>query len=123
MGITVLWDNPTCTIIRWQFDTAWTWDDVVKSEQLTRLMLGSVDHTVDIIWDLQRTIALPTPLSFALDERIECLAGTNSVILLTGSNRYIRTVIRALAAMNRSLGYKLGFVDTLEEAREMLAVP
>lgn len=123
MGITVLWDNPSLSIIRWQFDTSWTWCDVTKAEALTRLILGSVDHTVDIIWDLERTLALPTPLSHVLDANMEGFAGDGSVILLTGCNRFIHTVIRALTAKNRTLGYKLGFVDTLAEAREMLAVP
>lgn len=124
MSINVSWDNLKQTVIRWDFEQQWTWHDVESARQLTAIMTQSVDHNaVDVIWDLRRVLSLPTPLTFAVNVPDEFFDRTTGSIIITNANTHIYATVRALTAFNRTLGYHLGFVDTLEEAREMLAVP
>ena len=49
MAITVQWDNPTRTTIRWDFETTWTWDELADSAKVSSAMIASADEDVDVI--------------------------------------------------------------------------
>jgi hypothetical protein len=54
MGINVNWDNEEHTIIGLAFDKPWTWDDFENANKNMMEMLNSVQHKVDIIFDISR---------------------------------------------------------------------
>ncbi len=49
MAITVQWDNQEQTVIRWDFDPTWSWDELADSVRVSGAMIAGTDEDVDII--------------------------------------------------------------------------
>ncbi len=59
MSISVQWDNPEQTIVRWDFDGEWTWEMFRKAQYASNQLILSVRHRVDIIGDVTRSPSTP----------------------------------------------------------------
>ena len=51
MTIAVAWDNEKKTIIRYEFQKGWSWDEVDPAFKIADGLMSSVDHKVDVIMD------------------------------------------------------------------------
>ncbi len=59
MGISVEWFDDSKTILYWQFDTEWTWDDYEIVLAKSRAMVLASSHTVHVIADAIRPRRVP----------------------------------------------------------------
>ncbi|MCC6616862.1 MAG: hypothetical protein IT320_25540 [Anaerolineae bacterium] len=55
MGIAVQWDNAEQTVIRWDFEEAWTWDEFADSARVSSAMIASRESTINVILNLAGT--------------------------------------------------------------------
>lgn len=53
MAILTVWDNRKKTAVRLEFETEWTLTDLEGAIQKADDLIGSVEHTVDIIIDIE----------------------------------------------------------------------
>ncbi|MDX2136754.1 MAG: hypothetical protein SF123_01570 [Chloroflexota bacterium] len=49
MAIVVQWDNPERSIIRWDFEPEWTWEELADTARVSSAMIASADGDVDVI--------------------------------------------------------------------------
>lgn len=53
MAIVTRWDNKKKSIILLEFESEWTWDELEEAVQKADKLIGSVEHYVDLIIDLE----------------------------------------------------------------------
>lgn len=59
MAITIEWDNPEKTVLRYRFIDNWTWDEYLEQLKEGREMMASVSHHVCILNDFTPMKSLP----------------------------------------------------------------
>lgn len=125
MAVEILWDNDEKTILRYQVNGRWTWDEFWSAFNQSLRMTDEVDHMVDFIFgDADIAIrSLPPGLLTQLGavvRRRHPRAGTT--VFLASERSSVRTVWYRLAIkMYPRIGEKYAFATTLDEARALLA--
>lgn len=124
MHITVDWDNENRTIIRFQFQRGWTWDNLRAAIGQADDLITSVDHPVNLVIDIREAGAIPADfMSGATDIFASGEARANEgVKVVVGAGRLVRM---AYDALRRLYGSKLEgrpflFASSLEEAYKLL---
>ncbi len=60
MSINVTWDNAEHTVVRWEFDGVWEWEEFFDAfAQSKALVQSSSDRSVAVICDMRRSPRLP----------------------------------------------------------------
>jgi hypothetical protein len=114
MAISVQWDNLSHTIIRWDFDATWTWDELADSAKVSSAMIASTDEDVDVI--LNAGDSHPPAGRITAYQR--------SAFAYTPSN--IRMLVLVSGAQMGALQLVMPFfqqleiIESLEEARALL---
>lgn len=123
MAIVTLWDNRDKTAVRLEFESEWKVADLESAIQTTDELIGSVEHQVDIIIDIEGASLPKDFMSLAK----QLLANPqprpnegNRVIV--GANNIVRS---GYSAIQKAFGEKLAgrevlFAANLGEARAML---
>ncbi len=60
MNIEVLWDSDKKNILHFVYGENWTWEDFHAASKTSTQMIGSVEHTVDVIADFSN--GTPPPI-------------------------------------------------------------
>lgn len=126
MGINVVWDNDEQTIIRYEFNGRWTWNDLFAALDKVQEMSTSVEHRVDAIIDLSRADLMPAGAFFSFDGRknAQKLASkadaARGLIAIAGANSFIRSIYDAFRSFNRSVSSGIHFADNAAQARAWL---
>ncbi len=123
MKITVAWDNPERTIIRYDFADGWTWEDLFAAVAEDDSLMDTVDHTVHLIFNVQDTSAPPNPLS-----KMRGLSGQISpqlgLLVVVGSDAWFHRVTEIFYSVyGKNLEGMVGVrrADTLAQARQLIA--
>jgi hypothetical protein len=122
MSVTIEWDNPQQTAIRWAFSGVWTWEEMNQVENTFRTLIDDAEQTVDIILDMTDSAFLPMKTVERLNEVISSVRHTRGIIFIVGANTMIQLMFRAYGGLSESLTYAYGFVDTIDEARDIIHV-
>lgn len=124
MGISICWDNPQKTAIRYDFDPSWTWDDFWAALKADDELIENVDHIVHLIFDsrLARFVP-PNPGSKfrAIADQVHERVG---LIIIVGTNAWFLTVSQMFLKLygpkiKGIRGVKM--VPTLEDARAIVS--
>jgi hypothetical protein len=59
MPLKIVWDDEAKTVIRYVAEGVWNWNDLHKHAKLATFGLNTVQHPVETIFDLSRSIRLP----------------------------------------------------------------
>ena len=122
MSIVINWDNPEKTIIRWDFSGAWNWDEYGAVKVGFDAMLREVDHTVDVIANLQHSPTLPRNAFTKFKYFTRTTPPNRGLIVFVGTNLLVRVTVETLGKAFKELAQYIAFADTVESARHMLAV-
>jgi len=121
MGIRVMWDNSERTIIRYEFETRWSWGDLYAASDEGTALLDSVGHRVDFIADLRGTSHLPGDF---MQHAGRIAGGTHprrGIVVVVGASPVLRGLSNTVGFLFRKATKDLRFADTLEEARTLIA--
>jgi hypothetical protein len=125
MPIQVFWDNEDHTIIRYVFAEPWVWSDLRAAVTASNSMLDSVDHKVHFIHDVTAITSVPldtlTHLRSLVDKEHP---HTGQSVIVGGKTSAIPKILKGMFAMIHKLYQKdwgFYFVDTIDDARELLA--
>jgi len=92
MGIRVDWYNKEHTVIYWQFEGRWTWDEFAAAQKIASELLQNITYQVDIIGNLQQSAQLPTNALSAYTRFAMQSAENTGLIVLVGSGAFIKTL-------------------------------
>ena len=121
-GITVSFDNPEKTIIRWNFWGRWSWDDWRVSTNLMLELRASVSHLpcVPSIFDFKHAGSMPMGALSHGRSTIELMAPQDYIIIANGSG-FIRSLFEVFRMLNPSLSGKIYLANTVKDARLLIA--
>jgi hypothetical protein len=120
MGTHVTWDNSDQTVIRIDFEGAWTWDDFVGAMAEARQLMLGVSHQVDLIVNMKPGTMPRNGNAFAygVDVMRKWPASLRTILVVT--NPYVQAFGTPFIQLNRSLAAKMHLVTSLEDAYRFL---
>lgn len=126
MQIAVSWDNDNKTILRWDMQESWTWDDhaeaVTDMRRLVEDAWGAQPPPLAIIRNANRTKTPPGLFQFFLSDRaVANIKELNiryiTIVAPAAGARLFVSYARPFATLN---GFRLAVFDSLEAARQEL---
>ena len=122
MSIVISWDNPEKTIIRWDFDGVWDWDEYGAVKVGFDAMLREVDHTVGVIADMRHSPTLPKNAFTRFKYFTRTTPPNRGLMVFVGTNMLVRVAVETLGRAFKELSQDIAFADTVEDARLKLTV-
>lgn len=123
MPVTVSWDNEEKTVLRYDFDLIWTWDEFFTTIGDAFAMTRSVGHTVDIISNFKPGASLPSNSLFQFRRAMSHAPRNRGRTVIVGSSTIVRSMVMLFSRFNRHPGERVHLADSLEHARTILAEP
>jgi hypothetical protein len=121
VSITVEWDNPQKTVVRYIFSRGWTWADYHNSIQRAVELVADIPYTVNMIIDLSNSSLLPSNILNTVGNSMRHSPKPYDLAVIVTTNRFVESIIDILQRVYPAQGAKHPCVKTLEEARAMLA--
>ncbi len=123
MAIVTRWDNKKKTIILLEFESEWTWDELEEAVQKADSLIGSVEHFVDLIIDLEGAAIPRDILTGAKNLLASGEARPNEgARVVVGANGALRTIYQTLQkTLNNDVeGREVLFAPNLSDARAII---
>jgi glycerol kinase len=123
MAIVTRWDNKKKTIVLLEFESEWSWNDLEEAVQQADALIGSVDHFVDLIIDLEGSSIPKDVLNAAQTLLASGSARPNEgVRVVVGANGTMRTIYQTLQKTFGGTvdGREILFAPTLSDARAII---
>lgn len=114
MAIITRWDNKKKSVVLLEFESEWAWNELEEAVQKADSLIGSVEHFVDLIIDLEGTSIPKDVLNAA------------KTLLASGEarpNEGARVVVGANGAMKTIYQAVQKTLSTPTEGREILFAP
>jgi len=120
MSITVNWENPARTAIRFGFEGQWTWLTLRKKMRFAFALMQHVGHSVDMIFDLSSADGLQA-LSVRNVASLEAyLPAHSGTLVFVSPDEQAITKLEALHWFYRQNGRHVLQVQTIEQAQLLL---
>lgn len=118
MGIQVVWDDVEQTIIRWDFDTEWDWNDFWDAFAESIRLGEGYTKRVDVMPNVTQTKRLPIGALGAFKSADAKLPDFVKLVVVAGSDTMTRLMIKTFAQINRIDSWRTA--STLDEARAII---
>jgi len=118
MSIHVAWDDDNHTLIRWDFETDWHWDDFRAAFEKSVEMGGSVGYRVDVIPFAAATVKLPLGALGEFNRLHRQLPDNVGLIVIAGGSPFTNMIISTFASLNRITTWRTA--PTLQDARALI---
>ena len=123
MAIVTRWDNKKKTVILLEFESEWNWDELEEAVQRADQLIGSVDHFVDLIIDLEGT-AIPRDVLTAAKTLLASgdARPNEGARVVVGANGAIRTIYQTIQKTFNSAveGREVLFAPNMRDARAIV---
>ncbi|MBE0689615.1 MAG: hypothetical protein IH587_05775 [Anaerolineae bacterium] len=114
MGIAVQWDNAEQTVIRWDFEQAWSWDEFADSARVSSAMIASKTIAVNVILNIVGTRSPYGKITTHHRSAFEYIPSNIGVLMLVcGEESHAAQLLMPFFS-------NLQIVETLAQAREQL---
>ena len=123
MAIVTRWDNKKKTVILLEFESEWTWDELESAVQKADGLIGSVEHFVDLIIDLEGASIPRDILTGAKNLLSSGEARPNEgARVVVGANGALRTIYQTLqkTLSNDVERREVLFAPNISDARAIL---
>lgn len=120
MAVQVSWDNDDKTIIHYQFDTDWTWDEFFVAKARAQALISSVSHKVGVILETQHDGIIPYNLLANARNGLRTKHPNTAIVVIVVTRPFIRTMIGTIRALSPLSHVHIERASTLDEARPMI---
>jgi hypothetical protein len=123
MGVRIRWDNKEKTIIVFEMDQRWEWDEFYPLYRKYVSMMDSVPHRVHIIYHLvDKSTRIPPLILLHMPRLMRMTHSREDRSVVVGRMQFAERFFAILANMGlREYTERYQFVDTLDEAYHALA--
>lgn len=120
MGISVNWLDENRSIVLWEVEGKWTWDDYRQAQSHADALVRDIAYKVDVILDFTENRSLPfNILSQMRFERPQQPEKRGRVVIV-GASPFVIKMMDLLYTVNPNLGDRFFTAATLDEARRRL---
>ncbi len=123
MAIITRWDNRRKTVVLLEFESEWNWEELEGAVQKADRLIGSVEHYVDLIIDLEGTTIPRDVLTAAKALLASGEARPNEgARVVVGANGAIRTIYTTIQKTFNSAveGREILFAPNMADARAIV---
>jgi len=123
MAIITRWDNKKKTVVLLEFESEWSWTELEEAVQKADALIGSVDHFVDLIIDLEGTSIPKDVLNAAKALLSSGEARPNEgARVVVGANGAMRTIYQTIQkTLNTAVeGREILFAPSITDARAII---
>lgn len=118
MGIQVVWDDEAQTIIRWDFDEKWSWDDFHAAFRVSLEMGKGISHRLDVIPNSTKAPQMPLGALSELRRLDSQMPATVKLIVVAGTSPFVRSMIELFGKIYRVQSWHTA--KTVNDAREYI---
>lgn len=119
MSISVQWDDDAHTIILWTFDGRLTWDDFDRASAATSAMYATVDHLVDMIYDIRKATLIPANVVAYFRREFPAKHPSTGLYVIVGADGFIQLLWTTFTTLI-SPHLKAHFCPTPDAARAFI---
>jgi hypothetical protein len=116
MPINVHWYDAEQTIIRYEFQGRWSWDDLYEAVKTVERMVKPLAHRFDVIFNVKHTIGMP---SGAIGH-IRGLSGNTDehwgMGVMVGGSTFFRTMMQIFLKLNPKFQDRYTLAESDEDA-------
>jgi hypothetical protein len=121
MVIRYYWQDDEKTLIRYELEGSWTWDEMYQVLYEAREEILAIDHRVDAIIDLRNTHNVPAA-GLTHIKRVSDLNTPNTVLsVFVTSSGFFRSLYEMAARIHKKVAQHYRIVSTIEEAEALIA--
>ncbi len=118
--VEVRWGNDDHTLIVWEFEKGWRWDDLYTARRVFDELMNSVTHTVHMIFNMNKTMI---PIGDVL-YNFKAVGGqypkhTGLLIVVDASSFGVKITLIVMRVFR--IWGNMMFVDTMSEAYEKIS--
>jgi hypothetical protein len=120
MGIIVDWDNSAKTIVRYEFDEQWGWEEFYVAKKRAYTLINTVSHKVGVIMNAPSNVQLPPNM---LTHSLSALRNKhpNTIVLVFVLTKpFLRAMISTMGKISRTAASSIELATTLDEARTIV---
>jgi hypothetical protein len=122
MPIHLVWDDEALSIVRWDVDGAWSWEDVYNATLKGAEMARNRPHRVDFIINLQKSGPIPMGSPLSQTRSLTRYAPPNwGVTVYTPMNAFVRALHGVFVKVYPDVGSRQLVAVSLEQARQLIA--
>jgi hypothetical protein len=120
MPIQIYWEDTEKTIVRYDFQGAWTWDDLYAVYYQAIDMETSVPHRVDIILDMRTSQRIPGNALLHIKNIAEKQPPNVGLSIFVTTNAFITSMYNMAIKVYGKIAYYFRLVSTLDDAHAMI---
>lgn len=120
MPVHIVWDDDDRTIIRYDYEGRWTWEELYIASKQVPDMFSAVSHSVDVIHNLTGSRGLPGGALSHANRLSTQLPDNWGVSVVAGSNMFVSGMLNVFRKIYRQFGERYFTTTTLEEAYALL---
>jgi hypothetical protein len=123
MSIDVRWYNEDQTEVQLTIVGVWTWDELFVAIDQTEKLMGSVEHTVNIILDMRQSHHVPTMLPSALRKvaNAKTMTHRNSgLLILVGARSFVKSMFNIFSTLYPRAAEKYQIAESEEQLQAVL---
>ena len=120
MPIAVSWDNPEKTILRYDYQGRWTWDEYFKINEEGVSLIASVAHRVDTISNMKPGMMPVSGSGMSSAKAALRKLPSNAGIIVVVTNSLANALLKAIKQYDRDLGAKFRGATSIDEARTII---
>lgn len=123
MAIITRWDNKKKTVVLLEFESEWSWTELEEAVQKADALIGSVEHFVDLIIDLEGT-SIPKDILNAAKTLLSSgeARPNEGARVVVGANGAMRTIYQTIQkTLNNAVeGREILFAPNISDARAII---
>ena len=120
MPVHVSWDNEDKTIIHYQFDQDWTWEEFFPAKARAQELIDTVPHKVGVILETHHNGAVRPNLLGNFRNGLRTKHPNTVIVVIVVTRPFIRTMIGTVLALSPLANVHIEMAYTLEEARPII---
>jgi hypothetical protein len=120
MPIQVYWEDSEKTIVRYDFQGMWTWDDLYAVYYQAIAMETSVPHRVDIILDMLTSQRIPGNALLHLKNLSEKQPPNVGLSIFVTRNAFVISMYNMAIKVYGKIAYYFRLANTLDDAHSMI---
>lgn len=123
MPIEVQWDNEERTVMRWVYQSPWSWEEAYQAHEQEMALIDCVEHIVDGIADMRQAQGLPKGSLTAGVSIMNKSHERMDLLVILGANRLIQSMYDMMCKLHPGMAkkVKLVMVRSEEEAYQVIA--
>ena len=123
MAIITRWDNKKKTVVLLEFESEWSWTELEEAVQKADSLIGSVEHFVDLIIDLEGT-SIPKDIINAAKTLLSSgeARPNEGARVVVGANGAMKTIYQTIQKTLNSTaeGREILFAPSITDARAII---